>query len=181
MRTRNRVTLKNHRNDTASMKTEGGFQLIEVLVSVVISGVMMAAIMSQLMSSQRFTTTTKNQVMASDIMQEIVDNARNLSWNELIAKAGSHTLRVNQFTNNQANDDFFPRPLIQDQANLVYTPAGQKDMFRGDVEDNGLVTATITNLNNGSVELLISVNWREGSGQKNATARTTISQTGIHN
>lgn len=162
-------------------RDDGGFQLIEVLVSVVISGIIMAAVMSQLTSSQRFTTQTRNQVIASDIIQEIVDNARNLSWNELLANVGTHELRVNQLVAGQANDNFFPRPLIQDRVNLNYSDNGELNMFRADAENGGRVRVVLTNQNNGSVRVDITVTWAEHAKTRTQTATTVIAQTGIHN
>lgn len=139
--------------------------------------------MSELTKSQRFTTSTANQVIASDLVQEIVDNTRNLSWNILTDPSilGTHTLRVNQLSTNQANDLFFPRPLIQDQASLVYSEAGKANTFKGDLEDSGLVQATLAQTDPSTVQLDVLVQWREGTATRSATAHTVISQTGIHN
>lgn len=165
------------------MRDSRGMHLVEALIAVVLSGIMMAAIMKNLTSSQRFSTSVKNQVVASDLVQEIVDNARNLSWTELTSPniVGFHVLRVNQITAGQANDPFFPRPLLQDQANLTYTQNATKAKFHGDVEDSGQVAAQIVNLNNGSVRLFVQVRWRENGGVREVRNTTTISQTGIHN
>jgi len=162
-------------------RRSAGYQLVEVLVSVVLSGIMMAAIMGQMTKSQSFSTKTKNQVMASDIIQEIVDNARNLSWNELTGFAGTHTLRVNQLSSGQVTDLFFPRALQLDPVALTYSTAGSINLFRGDVEDGGLVQAVIVNGGAGTVQLDVTVTWYEPGGIRTSTARTIIAQTGIHN
>lgn len=169
-------------------RNEGGWQLIELLVGVLLTSALSSAIVSDWSQMLRFTTKGQNQVIAADLAQEVIDNARNSSWNELIANSNGgvpQTLLVNRHYSGEAGPAIFPRPLLQDWDNsssglgATYSQAARSGAF------NGTVTETVTDNADGSVRVTVNVNWQE-AGQLAGTTRnyslsTLIAQNGIHN
>lgn len=164
-----------------SNRSESGWQMVELLIALLIAGFVGVGIMkgfSQLLFS---TTSVHNQIAASDIAQQVMDNARNQTYDQLVAEAGSHTLVVND-TAGATLDPVFPRALLQDQVNLTYRDASKTGRFKADVADGGIVTATILNNNDGTARVHVHVEWSDpGSGRKTYNASTLIAENGIHN
>jgi len=164
-----------------SGRDSSGWQLVELLIALVIAGFVSVHIMkgfSQLLCS---TTSVHNQIAACDIAQQVMDNARNQTYDQLVAEAGSHTLVVND-TTGATIDPIFPRALLQDQVNLTYREDTKINRFRADASDGGIVTATILNNNNGTSRVNVHIAWSDpGGARKFHDASTLISEKGIHN
>jgi type II secretory pathway pseudopilin PulG len=178
-------------------RRDGGFQLIELLVSVAVSGIVITAIGGSMMKMMNFASNGQNQLMAADIAQEVIDNARNMSFGRLNALCDQPqpiTLLVNRRTAADATDPYnaFPRPLGQDWINLAYTQddaAGnsktRSNRFRGDADDGGLVQETLTRqvvAGNTTINVEVLVRWQDGrNGQHTYRSSTLIADRGIHN
>ncbi len=169
-------------------RSEGGWQLVELLIGVLVTSLLSSAIVSDWSQVLRFTTRGQNQVIAADLAQEVIDNARNTSWNSLLANANGgapQTLLVNRQYSGQSGPAIFPRPLLQDWDSssgglgAAYSQAARSGAFRGNV------TETVTDNGDGTARVTVNVRWTE-SGQLAGTARnytlsTLIAQNGIHN
>jgi hypothetical protein len=160
--------------------------MVEVLIASLMGMTISAAIMSQLTGCMRATSAFQNQIMAADIAQMIMDNARNMDWTQLnsFADGAPRTLLVNQNSGDVTNA-FFPRPLLQDRTRLTYTNKAMTNVFRGEGTDGGTVQATITTnggQNANSVTLTILIRWFDPivGSLKSYRALTVISEKGIH-
>ncbi len=157
-----------------------GFQLVECLIAVVLASIVMSAVLPDLFQMMRFGVDGRSQMIASDVCQEVIDNARNMTWSDLTAAAGSHTLVVNAAAGSSISDTFFPRALQLDMRNLVYSSQAQQNLFHADSGSGGLVTCTITNNGNNTCTVQVTVQWLQATGSRTMTVSTEISEYGIH-
>ncbi|MBY0548823.1 MAG: hypothetical protein K2W95_16245 [Candidatus Obscuribacterales bacterium] len=160
-----------------SSRVDGGYQLIELLIAVGILSTLMASIMDGLSQVHRQTTASQNQVIATNIAQEIVDQARNADWTTLNANMGTRTLLVNKQNSADSGTGYNTRPLMLDMVGQSYTPEASANLFRGTVQQ------TLTNVGAGRMRLTVNVSWpgEHGGGNKSLIVSTMISQYGIHN
>ena len=175
-----------------------GIQLVELLVAIVVSGLIVSAITSSLMQMMSFSSNGQNQLMASDIAQEVIDNSRNMSFNRLVALCDQPqpiTLLCNRKSEADSTDPYgaFPRPLSQDWVNMRYHQDAangalsktQTNRFRGDVTDGGLVQQRLVkSIVNGvtTVSVEVQIQWKDGRNAGHSyKASTLIADNGIHN
>lgn len=159
------------------LRENQGFQLVELLVTVLIISIFMAAITDAMAKTYMQTSASQNQVIAANIAQELIDIARDTGYNTLsqasTADGSWHDVAV-YGTAAATQPAYLLRPL------MIYgsTSPAQNNRFRGSVRQ------MLTNIGNNQVQLQIEVNWpAENSGGVNRQLRASslISQYGIHN
>lgn len=172
-----RIIRKRRLSSNNCSRIEGGYQLVELLFAVGILTTLMASIMDGLSQVHRQTTASQNQVIATNIAQEIVDQARNADWTTLNANMGTRTLLVNRQNTGDSGTGYNTRPLMLDMVSQTYTPAASANLFRGTVQQ------TLTNVGAGRLRLTVNVSWpgEHGGANKTLIVSTMISQYGIHN
>lgn len=171
--TRNRARLQ------TKARNARGYQLVELLIALTILSFVcteLARAFSLLLTNSSYT---QNQLCAQDIAAQVLDNARNQTYNELKQEVGTHVLTVNDM-GGASFDNVFNRPLLQDNENLVFSADAQTSRFRADTVDGGKVTEFITETPDGMV-VRVEVLWREKNYEKRYECSTTISENGIHN
>ncbi|MBY0360126.1 MAG: hypothetical protein K2W82_19140 [Candidatus Obscuribacterales bacterium] len=164
------------------IRNEEGFQLVELLVAVGITTILSTALLSTLASMYQLNTSSHNQAMTTMIIQEVMDNARNMSWSTLtddtiFPKETWINLVVNQTSSNPSLPSSFPRPLLLDTHNKTYSSVAQNKLFRGTVRQR------LQDLGSNQLKLTVEVTYPvENSGKaKTVSASTNISQYGLHN
>jgi hypothetical protein len=163
-----------------------------MMVAIVVISLLMIGVMDGMAKCREQGTAVQNQIIASNIAQELMDAARDQSWSRLISLAGTSITLTDNYINHGTGDlsqggiSYIPRPLLTDPAASTYsnqtwdtsTNSG-RNVFRG------RCTQTITNLGTTppTLSIVINVTWpSETGGQwKNLTQSTVISQAGIHN
>lgn len=156
---------------------QDGYQLVELLVAIAILSTFMAAILDGLSRVHRQTTASQNQVIATNMAQEIVDQARNADWTTLSANMGTRTLLVNKQTTTDSGSGYNTRPLMLDMVGQTYSAAASQNLFRGTVQQ------TLSDAGAGRLRLTVNVSWpgEHGGSNKSLIVSTMISQYGIHN
>jgi type II secretory pathway pseudopilin PulG len=169
-------------------RNEKGIQLVELLVAVVIGGILMASAFNSATAMYRFSSSGENQVLATNVAQQVIDNARNSRYvhlrDTILGGNASKTEVLSLYTYpSSPSTSMFPRPLLRDESEangMTYDDASVAKRF------NGTVTQTLTNLTpgnatNGLIRVDVVVNWNDSRGPHNYRTGTTISQNGIHN
>jgi type II secretory pathway component PulJ len=158
-------------------RTESGMYLIEVMVSCLVGALLLLVTYGQVASLFRQNTTNQNQVLATNIAQQLIDNARNSSWNDLSAIASDGQWQDVPLYQDSPGNALFPRPLLQNPE-LTYSDDAQANKFNGTAREK----LTIQNAAATLLLLQIEISWTDskGSGHRYNT-ETVISQTGIHN
>jgi prepilin-type N-terminal cleavage/methylation domain-containing protein len=169
------------------VRNEHGMQLLELMVAVSIGAILMMAVYGSSMGFYRATNNNENQVVAANLAQQVIDNARNSPYFRLMTLLnGNNTVSQNldlyDFPANPATA-MFPRPLLRNQntnSGMTYSQRSLDKLF------NGTVTQTIDNLapgdaNNGQLRVSVLVAWKDTRGHHEYRTATTIAQTGIHN
>jgi len=178
-------------------RNSSGFQLVELLVAIAVSGMIITAITGSLMQMMNFASNGQNQLMACDIAQEVIDNARNMSFarlSNLCDQPQPITLLVNRKSAADSTDPYnaFPRPLGQDWVNMQYhlddamgNSKTHSNRFHGDPGDGGLVQQNLSKQSvngNTTVTVEVMVRWQDGrNGQHTYRTSTLIADKGIHN
>jgi type II secretory pathway pseudopilin PulG len=158
-------------------RSSSGHQFVELVVAIGVIAIITVPILDGLSQVHRQGTATQNEVIASNIAQEVIDNARNSTWTTLTANQGTQTLLVNRVNGSETGPGYNPRPLMLDTATNTYSSAAQSNRFNGTVEQ------TITTIDAGTLQLTVTVTWagENGGGNKRLSMNTLISQFGIHN
>lgn len=156
-----------------NIRNQGGFQLIEMIVAILIISLLMAGIVDSLAQVLRGTTATQNQTFAISIAQEIMDNARNSNWQTLMANQGTQTLMVKGV---ESKTGMFPRTLMPDYTASSFSSEGQNNTFRGNVRQ------TLTLVGPSRMRLDVNIDWPSDNAGKNRQMQvsTMISEHGIH-
>lgn len=164
-----------------------GLMLVEMLIAILVLSIAMASLMQGLSQMGTTSTSTQNQVMASNIVQELIDQARNARFDDTGGQLGLtnanvsdgawHPVGVYQTISGQPA--YLPRPLVYTGT----TVAGLNNKFNGSVRQ--MLTNLAPGSPNGQVQLTVEVSWDgENTGANNKrthTATAYISQWGIHN
>lgn len=163
-----------------NLRGQEGVYLLELLVAVFVSSLFAATLMGNFADTSRLATAGQNQILAADIAQSIIDNARNTSYKTLYDNKGTYTILVNRTSSGQGGPAILSRPVLLDMINNVYAIATEHNLF------NANVTETI---GDGSypntLVVTVNISWREGTANKNYQGQsglsTLISANGIHN
>jgi hypothetical protein len=157
---------------------DGGF-LIETLMAALIGSILLLATYGELTGFYRQGSTNTNQILATNMAQQLVDNARNSTWAELTAIAGTGWQDVPLYTMpSYTNTTLFPRPLLRNP-DLTYNAKSTNQTFNGNAKERLIAE---TNTAGDILRLQIEITWKDqkGSGHK-YTEETVITKTGIHN
>jgi hypothetical protein len=161
-------------------KTKGAI-IIECLVSVAVAGLIMSFLLDSVTRTYRASSTNQNQVTASNLAQQVIDHARDMTYGDLLQLLGGDSSVTQTLSLYEANSavTLFPRALARDQAStsdLAYSSAAQNNIF------SGTVTATLTNLQPASnaVQVSVDVNWSDSTGPHTFSTFTQITEYGIH-
>jgi prepilin-type N-terminal cleavage/methylation domain-containing protein len=168
-------------------RSQGGFQLLELMVAVSIGSILMMAIYGSSMGFYRATSNSENQVLASNLAQQVIDNARNSTYLKLLSflngsASVSQELSLYDFPPNPSAA-MFPRPLLRNESALsgmTYSQSSLQKQFKGTVTET-IDNLTPGELNNGQLRVTVLISWKDTRGPHEYRTATTISQTGIHN
>ena len=158
------------------------------------SSMLAAALVANLADTERFSGSGQNQIIATAIAQEQIDNTRNALYNSLTA--GTYTdFLVNRTTIGQAGSVLNPRPLLLDLINQNYsfvnpdsTSVLQQytNLFSGTVTEQIVDNGTSGPLAN-TKTVVVTVTWNEGGttgtggSTKSLSLSTLVAAYGIHN
>lgn len=164
------------------MRSQEGFQLVELLITVLVISILSTALIGTMASMYQLNTASHNQALATMLLQEVIDNSRNMSWstltdNTIFPKDTWINLVVNQTGASSGAPTSFPRPLLLDMYGKNYSAVARGKLFRGTVRQK------LQDLGSNQLRLTIEVSYPvENSGKtKTVSAATTISQYGLHN
>jgi type II secretory pathway pseudopilin PulG len=171
-----------------------GISLMECMVAVVVGSILLYAVYTGTAIMYTASTTNQNQVLATNMAQQVIDNARDSRYDELnyqcngdptSASTGTSSQVLNLYDYPTSDPNFFPRPLLRNLnsgAGMTYTTASNQQSFPGSV------TETLTTLQpydpdarTGAMKVSVLVSWTDSRGPHKYTTSTVISQTGIHN
>lgn len=166
--------LKKRRKSNNVSRTEFGFMLVELLVALVMAMFVSLALYEGYAASLRASVVAQQQTTAAAIIQECIDESRNLTWPELQVLSG--TTQNMTITGSQSTMGNTGRPLAMN-TDLNYSSDGQACVFRG------TCTRTVTPETGTSLRVSATVTWNQAGSttQKTLTQSTVISQYGIHN
>lgn len=161
------------------IREQEGVMLVEMLIAILILSIMMATVMQGLSQVSTTSTATQNQVIAANMIQELVDQARNTDWNSLCAAADGVEHQVAVYGNPISGQPaYLPRSLMYTGT----TAAGQANQFRGQVMQrvenvDGAFPPT-------HLRVTVRVTWpaeNSGGATRQVVATSYVSQFGIHN
>ena len=168
------------------MRTIKGVYMIELLMAIATSSLLSAALVSSLADTERLSTSGQNQIMASSIVQEQIDNTRNSLYDTLHqwsapSPGETYTLLVNRSEAGQVGPSFINnRPLMLDLVNDGWSEAAAKNLFQGTVTetiidngDSGAMPNTLT--------IKVIATWHEGDSLRTYELDTLVAKDGIHN
>lgn len=162
--------------------------MLELLMSIAVSSMLAAALVSNLAQTESFSNAGQNQLLAACIAQEMIDNARNTSYSDLVDNIGTHEMVVNRVSD-ESCPDVLPRALLMDEVDLDFTTESKRNAFWGTaVESIEYLDAGDPNV----LRITVEVSWKEaGNTKKNyvngsngtnaAVLSTLVSKNGIHN
>jgi len=162
------------------------------MVSLIVGAILMTASFNSAMAMYRMSSSGENQVLATNMAQQVIDNARNSTFTKLknLLAGGntvSQTINLYDYPLNPATS-MFARPLLRDESvNSAMTYQDESTAKRF----NGTVTETLTDLapgaavNLGLIKVDVLVQWKDSrsgsTGTHTYSTSTTIAETGIHN
>jgi hypothetical protein len=100
-------------------RTARGNLLVEVLISSLMAAVLMAGVTRMLVDVKKTGNATQGQLVASAVVQEVMDQVHVLPYDLIAANQGFHKPVVNGAA--PTGDALFPRPLLQDFGSLDYS------------------------------------------------------------
>lgn len=163
---------------SSPQRNEKGIQLVELLVALVLSSFFSIALYDSLALGMRATTTAKKNLIAANIAQQVLDDARNQSWASLIALPTNTTLPINASLNSTTLGMNPTRPLLVN-TDLAYT---SESVAADSGFDNATCTRVISTPSANTRRVFVSVSWNDAGGAlKTHTVQTNISVNGIHN
>lgn len=164
---------------------------MECMCAVIVGSVLLYAVYGTTSTLYKAATVNENQVLASNMAQQVIDNARDSTYNQLNTLCNGSATSTATGSASQVLDlygttsTFFPRPLLRNQGSgsgMTYSTASKKQIF------NGTVTETLQTLNaydatnyTGSMRVNVTVAWTDSKGSHTYKTGTIISQSGIHN
>lgn len=175
MRSSNKANA-NHQNQ--NQRNEQGIQLVELLVAIVLAMFFSIALYDSLSLALRSSTTAKKNLLAANLAQQVLDDARNQSWATLIALPTNTTLPINASSNSTTLGANPSRPLLVN-TDLSYSSAS---VASDSGFNNATCTRVITSPSATTRRVVVTVSWQDGAGGvKTHQVQTNISVNGIHN
>jgi hypothetical protein len=163
------------------LRNSKGAILIECLVSVAVAGLIMSFLLDAVSRTYRASSTNHNQVIASNLAQQVIDHARDMTYGDLLQllNGDSSVTQILSLYEENSEVTLFPRALARNQtstADLAYSLAAQNDIF------SGTVTETLSSLQPASnaVQVRVDINWSDSSGPHTFSTFTQITEYGIH-
>lgn len=155
-------------------RSEDGVFLVEAMIAALIGCVLLLAAYSQVAALYRQGTSNENQILATNMAQQLIDNARNCTFSTLNTYANQGWTTVPLYVVNGTNA-LYPRPLLRNP-NLTYSAASTSQQFNGEVQER------LTTVSGSVMRLEVRITWadQKGNGHEYRT-QTLISQNGIHN
>lgn len=179
----NSMQLLNRRRRRAFRRAEDGITMMEMMCACVVGSILLLGIYTTVMSMYRQCTTSEQHIIATNMAQQVIDNARNSTFTKLLSfGSATQTLSLLDYPGNPAAA-MFPRPLLRNEnaaSGMTYSAASIRKVF------NGTVTETLTNLSgaatsNRLIRVTVNINWTDSNGPHNYQTGTVVSETGIHN
>ena len=159
------------------MRSDHGIYLIEFLVALVVSTTIAQILIDSISQTERFSSSGQGQLLATTIAEEVLDFARGSSIADLqnIMPTSPHTLPIN--TGDGSIDPAFPRLLVMDLQNLVWSQPAQANRFAGTVTETVGYSSTYPSM----IQVTVQVQWTESGGMsRNYKVSTLVSKYGIH-
>jgi len=173
------------------------------MCAVVVGSILLYAVFGSASSMYIMSSGNENQILASNMAQQVIDNARDSSFGTLNLECNGSVQSTSTGTSSQVlslyqypsgSNPFFPRPLLRNTAStagMSYSTASTNKPFPG------TVTETLTTINayvpqppdvaistgpaTGEIQVTVLCQWKDSQGSHKYTTSTLISQTGIHN
>lgn len=178
---------QNNRKSTGNM-------LVEVLISSLIAAVLMAGVTRMLMEVKRTGNQTQGQLVASAVVQEVMDQVHVLPYSAIEANIGLHHPVVNGTT--PTGNTLFPRPLLQDYSSLDYS-VNNDPLVMAEGKQQSINTFrtfnSVTHARTDTLEVDISpgtnantlvvtatICWNDTKGFRTYTASTTLTKSGLN-
>jgi hypothetical protein len=163
-------------------RTECGVHLVEVLVASLVIGIVSTALMGVLAALYQANLASQNQVLATTMTQEVMDNARNSSWSDLLDQSalGWQSLLVNNVGSTPA-PGVYPRPLLLDKINKKYVSDGTNRDWSRSKLFRGQVRQLVEKIDDNKLALTVEVSYPRGGKTSKVTSKTYISKYGLHN
>src|SRR5688572_5576594 len=100
-----------------SLRKIKGAILIECLVSVAVAGLIMSFLLDSVTRTYRASSTNQNQVTASNLAQQVIDHARDMTYGDLLQLLNGDSSVSQTLSLYEANSavTLFPRALARDQ------------------------------------------------------------------
>jgi type II secretory pathway pseudopilin PulG len=166
-----------------------GFYLVECLISALISGILAAAIFALSSMMYRASATNQNQILASNMAQQVIDHARDQTFGDLLAEVAFSPQTLSDYTfptkpAPSSGQSLFPRPLVCDMdpsQNMTYNALSLvRDGPSGGFQPT--VVETLTNMapTLNAVQVQVTITWKDAQGPHSYSASSTINQYGIH-
>lgn len=173
----NQVLTLDQKKFLAVMREQSGIFLAEMLVALLCSSILAAALIGNISETYRLSTSGQNQVLASAMAQEVIDNTRNTSYTTLASYIGTpYTLVVHKESASTVFPAIYPRQLMMNMSDMVWTQQAQDNKFVPTVTE----TVTAGPLAN-TVRVTVDISWFENGQGRTYSMSTIISENGIHN
>lgn len=163
------------------------------MVSVTVGSFMLYAVYSGTALMYTASTNNENQVLASNMAQQVIDNARDSTYGQLnslcngtASSTGTNTnvSQVLNLYNYPTGNAFFPRPLLRNlngAAGMTYSAASTNQLFPGTVTETLNTLSAYDPINcTGAIQVKVICQWKDTRGPHTYKTSTIISQTGIH-
>lgn len=168
-----KTSLKRPVSKSRKTRNQQGIQLVEMLVAILMLSLLTGSILEALSKCSISTTASQNQILASNIAQQIIDTARNSGWAVMSSPAVADGTWHNINVYGSNGGGFLLRPLL----NTGESAAGAANQFHGSARQQ------VIDLGNGSLQLNVEVSWpaENSAGTRMLQASSYINQFGVHN
>jgi len=140
-------------------RSESGFGLIEILVSLIIGSIVMLAMADMLTKTMRIGSTTQNESAANAIASELLENLRQSRYDYLSQHTGTYNLLVNDDSLSANNaTQIRDTPLLFDFVTKVWHPKTVSAGFKGTAQIQIIPSTTITD----ALKVTVTIGWTDG-------------------
>ncbi|MBX9567643.1 MAG: prepilin-type N-terminal cleavage/methylation domain-containing protein [Candidatus Obscuribacterales bacterium] len=160
-----------------------GFLLVELLVALVMAALVSLALFEGYSTSLRATSATQNQILASSIAQEAIDEARNQTWTGMSPQGLVNLVNLYPPSSPQQ----LPITASQTLTSGMRPLGMNTDLSYSDASINGQFVGTCTRSfsqtggANGPITVTVNVTWQRGTASpKTLSVSTMITKNGIH-